>query len=217
MAMRAAAPLLSLLGHELRAPAGVIGGYLILIDRAADRLSPEQMQALAGARRAQLQLVEVLDHASRLLATWQGDDATPVALSLTSVLEGVGAAAVAQALPLTVDVPAELALQLTAVKASLVDAVVSVAAALAREHGADVALTVSASAAGGAVCHIRPATTRAVAPASHTREPFNWWRPGLGLRLVVAATVLVEASAQLEEVLDQGRRLGVDITFAAGG
>ena len=77
MPMRDAAPLVSLLGHELRAPAGVIGGYLTLIERALDRLTPEQQQAVAGARRAQHRLVEILDDASRLTVAWRADTPAP--------------------------------------------------------------------------------------------------------------------------------------------
>jgi signal transduction histidine kinase len=51
MPMRIAAPLLALLGHELRAPAGVVGGYLALLEQSRDSLTPDQQKALAGGAR----------------------------------------------------------------------------------------------------------------------------------------------------------------------
>ena len=66
--------LLTLLGHELRAPAGVIGGYLTMIERHP--LGPDQTRALDGARRAQQTVIEILDDVRRLLEAWQ-EDAVP--------------------------------------------------------------------------------------------------------------------------------------------
>jgi signal transduction histidine kinase len=78
MPTRDAAAIVSLLGHELRAPAGIIGGYLTLIERSQDSLTPDQQQAVAGARRAQHRLVEILDDASRLTSAWRAETpATP--------------------------------------------------------------------------------------------------------------------------------------------
>ena len=73
--------LLSLLGHELRAPAGVIGGYLALIERERARLSPTQQQALDGARRGQQAIVETLDDLRRLTLAWKAEDEPVVATS----------------------------------------------------------------------------------------------------------------------------------------
>ena len=52
--------LLALLGHELRAPAGVVGGYLALLEQGRDSLTPDQQKALAGARKAQQALAIVI-------------------------------------------------------------------------------------------------------------------------------------------------------------
>ncbi len=84
MSMRIAAPLLALIGHELRAPAGVVGGYLALLEHGHDTLTPEQQKALAGARRAQQSLVEALDDLRRLTTSWRAehDPLTWIALPL---------------------------------------------------------------------------------------------------------------------------------------
>lgn len=216
MAMREAAPLLSLLGHELRAPTGVIGGYLALIERAGERLGPEQQQALAGARRAQQCLVEILDEASRLVATWKADDGEATVLDLAAVLGDVRTAAATGGLPLTSGASESMTVRVTALRAAVADAIVTVAAAVAREHGVDARLTVSRLAPGAVTCHIRAAGgERDAAAPGTTREPFQQLRSGLGLRVVVAAAVLTGAGAHLDEVLEHGKRIGVDITFAA--
>jgi hypothetical protein len=214
MPMRDAAPLVSLLGHELRAPAGVIGGYLTLIERALDRLTPEQQQAVAGARRAQHRLVEILDDASRLTAAWRADAPAPLALAADTLIADVRATAAAQGLALTASTNIEAPLRVTASRAAVAEALVAVAAAVAREHGADVRFTVSSVPNGLVACHVRVASGDAEpADSEASHEPFNVLRPGLGLRLVVAATALVHAGAHLDEVLVQGRRVGVDVVF----
>ena len=65
MTTRDSPSLLALLGHELRAPAGVIGGYLTMIERQP--LTPDQLRALDGARRAQQAMIDVLDDVRRLV------------------------------------------------------------------------------------------------------------------------------------------------------
>ncbi len=216
MSMRDAAPLLSLLGHELRAPAGVIGGYLTLIERGTDRLSPEQVQALAGTRRAQQRLVEILDDASRLVATLKADDGVPSTLDLAAVLAEVAATAAAQGLPLTIAASDHAPVRVTAARAAIAEAVAVVAGAVAREHGLDARLALSRPAAGTVTCHIRAAGGIGDSDAPGTaREPFQHLRPGLGLRVVLAAAVLAAAGARVDEVLALGKRAGVDITFAA--
>ena len=227
MAMRDAAPLLSLLAHELRAPAGVMGGYLALLDKADGQLSSEQQAAVSGARRAQQRLVEILDDISQLVAEWRAEAVAAGALALAPLIDDVRAVAKARELALTVAAPFEAAVLARASQATVADAVVSVAAAVAREHGVGVQVTVhlaqghdSGNPSGVAdVCltwQIRADGARLETHAAGSeREPFNLWRPGLGLRLVVAATTLVNAGARLDEVLVEGARVGVDITFEA--
>lgn len=216
MLMRDAAPLVSLLGHELRAPAGVIGGYLTLIERALDRLTPEQQQAVAGARRAQHQLVEILDDASRLAVAWQADTPAPLVLAVDVLIADVQAAATTHGLPLTASANTDAPLRVTATRAAVAEALVSVATAVAREHGAAVTLTTASAANATVVCQVRVTSGDALLGESDTsREPFNVVRPGLGLRLVVAATALAHAGAHLDEVLVHGQRVGVDVVFPA--
>lgn len=217
MPIRDAASLVSLLGHELRAPAGVIGGYLTLIERALDRLTPEQQQAVAGARRAQHQLVDILDDVSRLTTAWRADPPAPLLLATDVLIDDVRATSAAHGLDLTATTSTDAPLRVTAARAAVAEALVMVAAAVAREHGAGVTLTLAPPVNGLVPCQMRVAAE--VAPhdaADTTREPFNLLRPGLGLRLAVAATALVQAGAHLEEVLVHGRRAGVDVTFPAG-
>ncbi len=226
MAIRDATPLLALLAHELRAPAGVIGGYLALLDKAAGQLTPEQEAAVGGARRAQQQLVEVLDETSQLVAVWRAKTAPAAELNLAALIDDVRAAAKVRGLALTASAQFDTALTARAPQTAVADALVSVAAAVAREHGVGVEVTVHLAQGGGdgdgaadarVSWHVRAAAVRAATQDTEVaREPFNLWRPGLGLRLVVAATRLVNAGARLEEVLIAGDRVGVDVTFSAG-
>jgi len=214
--MRDAAFLLSLLGHELRAPAGVIGGYLTLIERTRERLTPEQQQAVAGARRAQHRLVEILDDASRLTSAWRAETPAAIALPPDTLVADVRATAATQGLALTATTNAVVPLRVTAARAAVADALVSVATAVAREHGADVTLTLVPAANKLAICQVRVASGDAPHDETETsREPFNLLRPGLGLRLVLAATALVQSGAHLDEVLVHGTRAGVDVVFPA--
>ncbi len=213
MAMRDAAALLSLLGHELRAPAGVIGGYLTLIERGGTELSSEQRQALAGARRAQQRLVEILDDASRLVTTWKTDDGVAAALDLADVLGDVAATAAAHGLPFEFGAREAPPVRLAATRAALADAIAAVAGAVSREHGVNARLTVSRPGPGVVSCHVRAAGGSDEDTPGTVREPFHHLRSGLGLRLVVAAAVLAGAGARVEEVLAHGKRVGVDIAF----
>ncbi len=230
MAMRDAAPLLSLLAHELRAPAGVIGGYLTLLDKVEAGLGPEQQAALAGGRRAQQRLVEILDEVSQLVDAWRAEVVAAGAVDLVPLVKDVRAAAKARDVTLTIEAPVEAAAQARASHGAVVDGVVSVAAAVAREHGVGVHLTVHLAqghsggntSGGGAADQSLTWQIRAEGAGAGThaatveRSPFNLWRPGLGLGLVVAATTLARAGARLDEVLVEGQRVGVDVTFGAG-
>lgn len=214
MPSRDAAPLLSLLGHELRAPAGVIGGYLTLIERGADRLSPEQQQALAGARRAQQRLVEILDDSSRLVGVWRADAGVPLVVPMAGLLDDVRAAAVVHGFTVTTASLDGVAIRVTATRPALADAMAVVAGAVAREHGADVRLAVWRGDDGGVLCRLRAdGAAGGPDPADAVHEPFQLLRPGLGLRVVVAATVLSGAGARVDDVLARGKRVGVDLTF----
>lgn len=195
--------LLSLLGHELRAPAGVIGGYLAMLERADAGLSPTQQRAVEGARRAQQVAVEILEDVSRLAAVAR--DATPVRIGRLPVATLVaGALATAQGRDATVAVagtPPDVAVH--GDPAATPAAVGTIAAAIAREHGVAVACAVDA---GAEVVTLRFAVDGA--PALAEGSTFNDLRPGLGLRLVVAVDHVVRLRGRVVELESDGRSYG---------
>jgi hypothetical protein len=211
--MRDAAPLLSLLGHELRAPAGVVGGYLALLEQQGDGLSPQQRQALAGARRGQQSIVEALDDLRRLSAAWKLDAEPMTSTSLTHLVDEMTRLAQARAVPVTVatQVAGDLGVARRGRDAALAESLVTVAHAVSREAGG--AVTADAGVESDAlVWRIRFAD--GALAVDETRVPFDLWRPGLGVRLVTAAAVIEAAGGQLDDVRADGVRVGIDVTLA---
>lgn len=208
--MRAAAPLLALLGHELRAPAGVVGGYLALIEQGRDTLTPEQQKALAGARRAQQSLVEVLDGLRRLTAAWRSQDDPLTWVALPLLAEEVRRLASARGVPLTLDATAAVAVPRRGRDAELAEGLVTIGEAVSREHGADVVTTVAIE-DSALVWRVRPAGASSEADAR--RHDFDPWRPGLGVRLVAAAVTIAASRGTLHDLSLGDQRYGVDVTF----
>lgn len=210
MPMRAAAPLLSLLGHELRAPAGVVGGYLALIEQQADRLSPQQLQALAGARRGQQAIVAALDDLRRLTIAWKADDEPMTATSVAQLADEMTQLAQARAVAVTVQAADAASVTRRGRDGALAESLVTVAEAVARETGSAVT-AVAGVESTTLVWRIRAVDGPAADDA--TRVPFDLWRPGLGVRLVTAAAVIQSTGGGLDDVRAGGVRLGVDVTL----
>jgi len=90
---------------------------------------------------------------------------------------------------------------------------VTVAEAVAREHGVDVVTTTTRD-AGTLVWQVRPAG--AGADEGVTRHEFDLWRPGLGVRLVSAAVTITASHGSLVDLRLGDVRHGVDVTFDLG-
>ncbi|MGE0815320.1 MAG: hypothetical protein AB7O93_18430 [Vicinamibacterales bacterium] len=203
------AELLSLTGHELRAPAGVVGGYLGLLEKHADALSSADRRAVAGARRAQELIVEILDQLRQVAAIWSAEGrqrpAARTAISEVAALLQSGATDVVtevayEAASVVGDVPLtreELAL--------VVDALAQV---VVREHGGVLRCHVWRDAAA---CHVEFTTTAPLQDAL-PRLPFSRYRGGLGLALI-RAHALVEGVAGRITPLDEASSRGVRATL----
>ena len=210
MPMRIAAPLLALLGHELRAPAGVVGGYLALLEQGRASLTPDQQRALAGARKAQQALVEGLDDLRRLTVSWRAEAEPLTWVALPMLAQEIRAIADARGVPLTLDAPATVGVPQRGRDHALAEGIVTIAEAVGREHGAAVVVT-TAIEASSLVWRVRPAGAGTDTDAAH-RE-FDLWRPGLGVRLVAAAVTIAASHGTLADLRVGDERHGVDVTF----
>ncbi len=202
------AHLLSLTGHELRAPAGVLGGYLSLLEKHAGDLPANHQRALAGARRAQVKVVELLDEMRRLAALWQEPSAGPRAssavASIASHFASGGTDVVTEVAPEIASMPGEVPLTRDSLR-TVLDAL---AQTVVREHGGVVRCRVVWEPGW---CHVD--VTSAVAPGDELpRPPFTRYRGGLGLLLVIAFALVEEAGGAIGPV-DDGHARGLRATL----
>ncbi len=208
--MRVAAPLLALLGHELRAPTGVVGGYLALLEQGRASLTPDQQKALAGARKAQQALVDGLDDLRRLTVSWRAETEPLTWVALPMLAQEVRTLADARGVALTLDATGTVAVPRRGRDGALAEALVTVAAAVGREHGAAVVVT-TAIEGSALVWRFRPVGARPDAEAA--RREFDVWRPGLGVRLVAAAVTIGASHGTLTDLHVGAEHHGVDLTF----
>jgi hypothetical protein len=210
MPPRDAAALLTLLGHELRAPAGVVGGYLAMLDRQAPPLSADQQRAVDGAQRAQQVILAVLEDLRGLLAAWR-DDAPPsltqpvrVAELVTRARNEAGRERVTIAPAAPTDARVVVATDPTA------RALAAIAAAVSRTHDSAVVCEVRAAQGSDGPVGLRflPAGGPLGAPA---RRPFDELRAGLGLRLPLAAAIIQRAGGDVYDLVHDERLAGVEV------
>lgn len=209
MPLRVAAPLLALLGHELRAPTGVVGGYLALLEQGRASLTPDQQKALAGARKAQQALVDNLDDLRRLTVSWRADAEPLTWVELPMLAQELRTVAAARRVALTLDSDATVLVPRRGRDAALADALVTVGEAVGREHGAAVVVTTAVE-GSTLVWAFRPAGARPDRDAE--RREFDLWRPGLGVRLVAAAVTIAASHGTLADLHIGAERHGVDVT-----
>ncbi len=203
--------LLTLLGHELRAPAGVIGGYLTMIERRP--LEPDQIRALNGARRAQQTVIEILDDVGRLLEAWQ-EDSIPARLQpLGDVLDRVATRCADLDVDLEGSIHPDADLGVAADRDALVHAVTTFALTVAREHGTGVICDVTREGPGRA--HAFALLSFVPRGRNFETDPkrvkFHHLRPGQGLRLVVAVEQVRRIGGTLHDLVSGDRPAGVEL------
>lgn len=206
---------LTLLGHELRAPAGVVGGYLALLERDPS-LTGAQRRAVEGARQAQRVIVEILDDARRLV-----DAATPAAanaptvrlpvvteaLAVLASSAGIGVT-IAESLPVaSVEGPADV----------LASALFAVARAVTREHGADVVCSAAIDGQHPHEVRLRMCPVAAAVDGVADRADFHALRSGLGLALLVAQARIERLGGTLHDLRCGGARAGIEVTLPLHG
>ncbi len=211
MTTRDSPSLLSLLGHELRAPAGVIGGYLTMIERQP--LTPEQERALDGARRAQQTLIETLDDVRGLVEVWRDEVPQPKVQPLSDILDRTVSSCATNAVDLDVSLHPDADLSVTVDRDVLVRALTSCATAVAREHAAPVICDVTREGPGRAHAFALLAflPRRPNFKAELKRVEFHHLRPGLGLRLVVAVEHVLRVGGSAYDLVNGTRPAGVEL------
>jgi hypothetical protein len=203
--------LLTLLGHELRAPAGVIGGYLTMIERHP--LGPDQARALEGARRAQQTVIEILDDVGRLLEAWQ-EDAIPKRLQpLGDVMDRVAGRCADLDVELEGSIHPDADLGVAADRDALVRAMTTFALTVAREHGTGVVCDVTREGPGRA--HAFALLSFVPQGRNFTSDPkrvqFHHLRPGQGLQLVVAVEQVRRIGGTVHDLVSGDRPAGIEV------
>ena len=211
MTTRDSPSLLALLGHELRAPAGVIGGYLTMIERQP--LTPDQARAVEGARRAQQAMLDMLDDVRRLVEVWRDEAAAARLLPLTDVLDRTVARCLDADVDLEVSIHPEADLSVTANRDVLVPALAALATTVAREHGAPVVCDVTREGPGRAhafalLSFLARGTNFRADPK---RVEFHTFRPGLGLRLVAAVEHVRHAGGDVHDLVRGKSPAGIEL------
>ena len=192
----------SLVAHELRAPAGVISGYLSMMKDPAFP-APERARALAQIERATSRVTVLARQASEL-GHWLAPEGVPS--ERTTVDAWVDRTLQSQDIktPVDVDITPEIgSLELVVYSAeALAHALASLIAATARETG-DEPLVVEIRAPDADTLSVRigppPDGASAADRSSETHEPVSIQRGGLGLSLVLAITVLTAHRASIWE------------------
>lgn len=216
MTLPEVAELLSLTGHELRAPTGVLGGYLSLIEKRAGELSSDHQRALAGARRAQQRLVELLDELRSVTVLWNVDAARrPTA---RTPLASMGALLSAGATDVVIEWPHDTATLAGEVALSADDlrlVLDALAQAVVREHGGVLRCRIGRDAFWCRIDVVTSTSADDVLP----RPPFSRYRGGLGLTLVRAFALVERAGGRIELVDSDGapRGLRAMLPLVAGG
>ncbi len=215
----ASARLLSHLSHELRAPLGVVRGYLRLLELSAGALDERQRKAVMAALEASSRAVTLVEEASELSRLLGGEAAFQrVTIPLSSLLH-----ASVQA----VELPEEPAVDLDVVEASNVivtvdevrvrAALVAFFTAIVRAQSRPVTVQVTATRLRMSG---RPAVRLLVAPRTvsglRARElPFDPARGGQGLQLAIAVAVVEAHGGDVRERSLGNRPAGLVVRLPA--
>jgi hypothetical protein len=202
---------MSLLGHELRAPAGVIGGYLSMIERQP--LTAEQARALDGARRAQLTLVAVLDDVRHLVEAWREDQPPERRLPLTDLLERAVARCADARIGVDVSIHPDADLSVVGNRDVLVAALAAFATMVSREHGTPVDCDVTREGPGRAHAFALLSILPRGRNFRYDRRPveFHHLRPGMGLRLVVAVEHVRRIGGIVHDLVSGDQPAGIEL------
>lgn len=205
--------LLSLISHEVRAPLGVMRGYMRLLEQQGTELSESHRHAVAAALKAGERAAEILGQVSAL-ARLQHDDARP-ALKPTPLEPLLRAAVHAVAMPpepiVTVHVGDTPPVSVAADEDLLRLALAALTSAVVRAQAMDCRVYLLTH---EEPLDDRPGVTLTIATtdvvqASIQRVPLDLMRGGLGLDLPIAASIIAAHHGSVSEQRGHDRFAGI--------
>ncbi len=205
--------LLSLISHELRAPLGVVRGYLRLLEQRAGALTKEDRQVITAAMNASRHAAELVDQVGQLGHLVPQDAALTLrATPLDRLLDAAIAAARRPEIPdVHVERPAPSDLVVPADQALLSDALASLITAIVRAQPTATTVTVTARREAlvnrsGVTIEIATGEARAT---DAIEGDLDIRRGGLGLGLPLAAAVIHAQHGNVRERSLRGRPVGM--------
>lgn len=204
--------LLSLISHEVRAPLGVVRGYLLLLHQSTD-VADQHRQAIAASLRATDRAADLLNQLSALARLHRGE----VTLSLRHTpLEPLLRAAIQLVVPstdpvVTLHVGETPDVTLMADEPLLRNAISGLTSAVVRAQSSDtrVFLLAREEPHGGERGVTVTITAMQALTASHTDRQLDLMRGGLGLELPIAEFIIDAHRGHVLERRDDKRFVGV--------
>ncbi|MGE3273935.1 MAG: histidine kinase dimerization/phospho-acceptor domain-containing protein [Vicinamibacterales bacterium] len=200
--------LLSLLSHELRAPLGVVRGYLRMLEQGGG-LDERQAKAVAGGTAGGDRLAALLDQASllgRLVRAEVGGERR--AMDVAALLERARAIAMLPSDPVVgVSVPAPAAGTVPVVEPLVSGSLAALVTAVARAQAHDTTITITAAR------HDDRTRFRVVLAGAEEpdRVPPDYRRGGQGLDLVLAGAVAAAHDGTLMQLMNGDTLAGFEL------
>jgi signal transduction histidine kinase len=209
---------LSLISHEIRAPLGVMRGYMRLLEQQG--LTPPQQQVVNAAAKAGDRATEILDQLSTLATLHRGE--TPLIRDVVPLEPLLRHATTLVRVPPARNVSFHISdvadVVLRADRDRLASAFATLVQALVQAEPGDARIFLTARLVSDGTARrvfVSIATREARTPAEDER-PLDVLRGGLGLELPIAAFIVVAHHGTIAERRDANRFVGATIVLPAG-
>lgn len=212
--------LLSLVSHELRAPLGVIRGYMRLLEQQGTELSEQHREAVAASLRAGERAAGIINQLSALARLYRREVMlAPRPASLEAVLRAaIHEVAMPRDPVVTIHVGDTPAIEVTVDEPLFRTAIASLTTAVARAQATDSRIYLLAREAHqDGIAGVMLMITSAPEQRDAERDrPLDIMRGGLGLDLPVAAFVVEAHRGQLREHRAHNRLTGFSVWMPQG-
>jgi signal transduction histidine kinase len=207
------ARLLSLISHEVRAPVGVMRGYLRLLEQQGDELSEPHRNAVVAALRAADRATEILGQVSALARLHRGEvSASMKTLALEPLLQSAIQTIVMPSEPrVTLQIRMAGSVTLRADEELLRAALAGLTSAVVRAQALDIRVFLHAREEQRDGQHgVSVTVAAAESPnASHVDVPLDLSRGGIALELPIAEFVIAAHNGRVLERRENDRFAGV--------